>query len=153
MNPGLLLPVLMVLIAGGAVATQPAFNGQLAGLLGSPLRAALVNFLAGATVLFVLVGTLAWRAGLPGAGTLAKVPPHLWVAGGSLGAIFVATAAWAAPKLGAGIFFALLITAQLTVSLLLDHFGLLGLPVRPANLVRMLGVVLLIAGAVLLVKG
>lgn len=153
MNPSLLLPILLVVLAGGAVATQPAFNSQLAAWLGSPLRAALVNFLAGASVLCVLVGALAWRAGLPTADTISRVPVHLWVAGGTLGALFVSTAAWATPRIGAGAFFALVIAAQLMVSLFLDHFGLIGLEVRPANAVRLGGALLLAVGAVMVVRG
>jgi transporter family-2 protein len=64
MNLSQLFPILMVTLAGGAVATQPAFNSQLAALLGSPLRAALVSFTAGATVLFAIVGALVIRTGL-----------------------------------------------------------------------------------------
>ena len=87
MQPSILFPILMVIVAGAAVATQPAFNSQLAALLQSPFRAALVSFTAGATVLAALVSVLVVRNGLPSAETIAKVPPHLWVAGGALGAL------------------------------------------------------------------
>jgi len=153
MNPSLLIPLAMVAVAGAAVAMQPAFNGQLAALLGSPLRASLVNFSAGALVMLGLTGALALRAGLPTAEQVARVPGHLWLVGGSLGALFVTTAAWAVPKIGVGAFFATLIAAQLVAALLLDHFGLIGLDQRPANLVRIAGVALLVAGAVLVVRG
>ncbi|GGE49676.1 hypothetical protein GCM10011367_25690 [Marinicauda pacifica] len=153
MNLSQLFPILMVTLAGGAVATQPAFNSQLAALLGSPLRAALVSFTAGATVLFAIVGALVIRTGLPSAETVSRVPPHLWIAGGVLGALFVSTAAWATPKIGAGAFFATLIAAQLTLSLVLDHYGLLGLEVRPANWIRIAGVALLFAGGLMVVRG
>ncbi|MFW6413149.1 MAG: DMT family transporter [Oceanicaulis sp.] len=153
MNPSLLLPFAATVIAGAAVSLQPAFNGQLASHLGSPLRAALVSFTAGGLVLLAIVGTLTLRTGLPSAERIASTPLHLFVIGGTLGALFVTTAAWATPKIGAGAFFATLIAAQLIVSLILDHFGLIGLEARPANLVRVAGVALLIAGAWLVVKG
>lgn len=153
MNASLAFPILMVVVAGAAVATQPAFNAQLAALLDSPFRAALVNFTAGALVMLSAVAVLAFRNGLPARETLASVPPHLWIAGGALGALFVTTAVWATPKIGAGAFFSTLIAAQLAAALLMDHFGLIGLDVRPANLVRVGGVVLLVAGAILVVRG
>ena len=153
MNWSLALPFIATVIAGAAVSLQPAFNGQLADHLGSPFRAALVSFSAGVLTLSVVVGVLTVRAGLPSWDKVAATPLHLWVAGGMLGALFVSTAAWATPKIGAGAFFAVLIAAQLTVSLILDHFGLLGLETRPANLVRVGGVILLIAGAVMVVRG
>lgn len=153
MNPSILLPVLATAIAGAAVSLQPVFNGQLAAHLGSPLRAALVNFSAGALTLLVVSVPLALRAGLPGAERLAAVPLHLWIAGGMLGAAFVTTAAWATPKIGTGAFFATLVAAQLALSLVLDHFGVLGLETRPATGERIVGVSLLILGAWMVVKG
>ncbi len=152
MNASLLLPILMTVAAGAAVAMQPAFNGQLAAMLGSPIRAALASFTAGATILFLLVLALVPRDGLPDARTLAQVPLHLWVTGGALGSVLVTTSAWAAPKIGTGIFFAILVAAQLLAALLLDHFGLLGIPERPINPARALGAVLLVVGAVLVVR-
>ncbi|WP_421718201.1 DMT family transporter [Algiphilus sp.] len=150
--PSLWLPIALIALAGAAVAAQPAFNGQLAAHLGSPLRAALVNFLAGASVLGVLVLVLLPRHGLPDARNLAQVPTHLWLVGGSLGALFVATAAWAAPKVGAAAFFATLVAAQLIAALVMDHFGLLGMEERPATMVRVLGAALLVLGALLVVR-
>lgn len=153
MNFSLIFPLLMVVIAGAAVATQPAFNGQLAALLHSPFRAALVNFTAGALVMVSVVTVFSLRNGLPSREQVMSVPPHLWIAGGALGALFVTTAAWATPKIGAGAFFSTLIAAQLIAALVMDHFGLIGLDVRPANLVRIAGVILLITGAVMVVRG
>ncbi|MGY6663004.1 MAG: DMT family transporter [Glycocaulis sp.] len=153
MNASLVLPVIMVVIAGAAVATQPAFNAQLAALLYSPLRAALVNFTAGALILLSLVLVFALRNGLPARETMVSVPPYLWIAGGALGALFVTTSAWATPKIGVGAFFSVLIAAQLIAALVMDHFGLLGLDVRPANLMRIGGVLLLMAGAIMVVRG
>lgn len=153
MNASPFFPIVMVVIAGAAVATQPAFNAQLAALLHSPLRAALVNFTAGALILLSLVTVVALRNGLPGRDAGASVPPYLWIAGGALGALFVTTSAWVTPKIGVGAFFSVLIAAQLIAALVMDHFGLIGLDVRPANLVRVGGVALLVVGAIMVVRG
>lgn len=153
MNPSILFPIAMIAFAGAAVALQPAFNSQLAGHLGSPLRAALVNFTAGASVMLAVTASLALRTGLPSAEQLAKVPPHLWIAGGALGALFVSTATWAAPKVGVGAFFAVLIAAQLIAAMVMDHFGVLGLETRPITFMKLAGAALLFAGAMLMVRG
>ena len=154
MNPSVILPVAMVVVAGAAVASQPAFNGQLAGLLGSPFRAALVNFVAGTVVLLAIVTAITIRDGsLPSCETVARVPKHLWVVGGALGALFVTTAAWATPKIGAGAFFATLIAAQLVAAMLLDHFGLLGLQAKAISWARVGGALMLVVGATLVVRG
>lgn len=153
MNLGLIAPFALTIFAGVIVVAQPALNAQLAGHLGSPLRAALVNFTAGGMIMLVFVTVHAMRAGLPSVQTMAKVPPHLWIAGGALGAVFVTSAIWVTPKLGVGVYFATLIAAQLIAAMLLDHFGVLGLEQRPATLMRIAGAALLIAGAVLMARG
>ncbi|CAN0094974.1 unnamed protein product, partial [Chrysoparadoxa australica] len=97
MNWSLLIPLFMALLAGALSSMQPAFNGQLSSLLGSPLRAALVNFSAGALILLSVVTVFTMRQGVPSVEKLGTVPIHLWVVGGTLGAIFVSTATWATP--------------------------------------------------------
>lgn len=153
MNLSLALPFIATVIAGAAVSLQPAFNGQLADHLGSPFRAALVNFAAGAATLSIVVAILTLRAGAPAWEKVSATPVHLWVAGGMLGALFVSTAAWATPKIGAGAFFATLIAAQLAAALVIDHFGLVGLEAKPATLMRAGGVLLLVLGAWMVVRG
>jgi len=153
MNFTIALPFIATVIAGAAVSLQPAFNGQLADHLGSPLRAALVSFSAGVLTLLVVVGALTAREGLPSAERVTSTPLHLWIVGGMLGALFVTTAAWATPKIGAGAFFATLIASQLAAALIIDHLGLIGLDARPATLIRIAGVALLVIGAWMVVKG
>ena len=60
--------------------------------------------------------------------------------------IHVARAACAAT------YFALIICGQLCASMVLDQFGLLGYPLQPISLLRFVGVVLLIVGAVLVIR-
>ena len=74
---------------------------------------------------------------------------------GSLFAIppLVATSAWTAPRIGVGAFFATLIAAQLIAAIALDHFGMIGMEVRPATLMRVAGAGFLVLGALLVVRG
>ncbi len=69
-----------------------------------------------------------------------------WVyIGGLLGVVYVVAVIFLAPKLGGLLTFALAIAGQLLAALLLDHLGWL-YPQRPINLLRLLGVVLLVGG-------
>jgi transporter family-2 protein len=70
-----------------------------------------------------------------------------WI-GGPLGALIVLSGAVLTPKLGAGAFITLVVGGQLLCSVLLDHFALMGLPEVRITWGRLLGVVLVIAGAV-----
>jgi transporter family-2 protein len=46
--------------------------------------------------------------------------------------------------------FALLVTGQMAAAMVMDHYGLLGLPVHHVNAQRILGVLLLLAGVTLI---
>ena len=56
------------------------------------------------------------------------------------------------PRLGAATALALIIIGQLTVGLVVDHFGLFEAAVHPLNAWRMLGVALLLAGGFLVMR-
>lgn len=152
MSLNAIAPFVLTVVAGAMVAAQPAFNGQLSGHLGSPIRAALVSFTAGALIMLATVSVVAYRAGWPSFERITNTPPHLFVIGGALGACFVTTAAWAAPKIGTGSFFALLFAAQLIAAMAIDHFGLFGIEERSVTLMRLLGAGFLTLGAWLVVN-
>jgi transporter family-2 protein len=53
------------------------------------------------------------------------------------------------PRLGVATTITLMVAGQLLLSILLDHFGVLGIPRQPLNLGRMAGVALVVAGVVM----
>ena len=63
MNPALLLPILLVLIAGGLVALQAPTNVMLAKAGGSPVLAALISFSVGTVALLVVLGVVLVQRG------------------------------------------------------------------------------------------
>lgn len=145
MNPGLLLPVLLVLLAGGMIALQAPTNVMLARAGGSPVLAALISFAVGTAGLFV-----AWlvSGNRPGMAPFAALPWYAWI-GGFYGAIYVAVAAFAAPRLGLASLITIGIAGQIAMALWLDHVGAMGLPKEPINMGRVLGALLVVAGVVL----
>jgi transporter family-2 protein len=54
------------------------------------------------------------------------------------------------PRLGAAMVIALIVAGQMLGSLAFDHFGLLGVPVHPANVPRLMGAALLVGGVILI---
>jgi transporter family-2 protein len=127
------------------MSVQAPTNGILARAGGSPITAALISFAVGTAVLAVV-----WVASgnRPGAGAFAKLPPYAWF-GGLYGAFFVAVAAFAAPRIGLASLITIGIAGQLITSVVLDHFGLLGLPRSPAGLIKLAGVALVLGGVVM----
>jgi len=145
MNPAVLLPMLMVLFAGGMIALQAPTNAMLAKAGGSPVLAALISFAVGTIALFC-----AWLASgnRPGTAAFGGLPAYAWV-GGLYGAIYVAVAAYAAPRIGLAALITIGIAGQIAMALVLDHVGALGLTREPINAGRVLGALLVVAGVVL----
>jgi len=58
--------------------------------------------------------------------------------------------AFVLPKIGAGAVIALMVFGQGAAALVIDHFGLLGIPREPITLPRIAGFALIIVGVALL---
>lgn len=141
------LLALLAVAVGMVLPAQAGINAELRRHLGQPLLAAVVNFSVGLVLLVLVVAAM--RLPLPSAAELREAPVWAWL-GGFCGAALVLTSLIAAPRLGAVLLVGCLLAGQLSASVLLDHFGWLGYPVRPANLGRIAGVLLLVAGVVLI---
>ena len=140
--------ILLALLAGFVIPTQAGINAQLSLWTRSPVLASTISFAVGTVVLVVY--SLIARIPLPPLATAGVQPWWVWI-GGALGAYFVAATIFIAPKLGATTMVALLLAGQMVASLTLDHFGILGYPVHPASIGRIIGIVM-IAGGVILVR-
>src|SRR5690606_2177293 len=115
--------------------------------IGGALNATLLSFIIGTSALAIILAVM--RPALPTLAGFSSVP--VWAyAGGLMGLIYVASATFLAPKLGAATLLALVIAGQMIASLVIDQYGLVGFPENPITLLRVLGVVLLVAGVVLI---
>lgn len=141
--------LLMALTAGLLIPVQAGINALLGRMAGGAEAAAFISFLVGTLALAVYL--LILRIPLPLTQTAATAPWWYWT-GGLLGAFFVTASVLLVPRLGAGVMISVIIAGQIAASLLLDHFGMLGYPVRPLDLQRIVGAGLLAAG-VFLIKG
>lgn len=149
MNPSAALAILAVILAGGATALQAPTNARLMTAVGSPINAAFVSFAVGTAVLGMLALMFQTRPDMAAARGL---PWYAWI-GGVYGVIFVIAATWAVPRMGVATTITLMVAGQLMVSLLLDHFGALGVPRQPISWGRVGGVALVIAGVLLARRG
>jgi transporter family-2 protein len=138
---------LLALFAGICIPTQAGINSQLSVWTRSPAIAATISFAVGTVVLMLYVILL--RLPLPEFATAAEQPWWIWT-GGALGAFFVATSIYLAPRLGATTMLAWFLAGQFSASLLLDHYGWLGFAQQPVTSARILGIVLVAAGALLI---
>jgi transporter family-2 protein len=134
--------------AGCLVGMQAPINSRLSKAVGN-FQAATFSFLLG-TVVLVLV-TAFVSGGLGRLGHLGRAPWWALV-GGLLGAVYVTVALVAVRTLGASGLTAVVITGQLLISVVIDRFGLLGIARQHVGATRILGLVLLVAGVVLVVR-
>jgi bacterial/archaeal transporter family-2 protein len=138
---------LLAVLAGSMLPLQAAINGQLRLKLDSPWYATLVSVLV-STIAMSLFCLLV-RAPLPAIAQLSQTKWWMW-SGGLIGVIFVCAALSLTRILGATTLIASVIAGQLICSLVLDQFGLVGLPQHPITLGRAFGLILLVAGVVLI---
>lgn len=129
--------------------TQAAVNSKLAESVNSPVLAALISFAVGTMALFAYV--LLTGIPLRDLASSTNAPLIAWI-GGFLGAFFVTVMAMIVPRLGVALSFSLAIAGQMIVTLVIDHFGWLGVPEKPISLPRVLGAALITVGVILIRK-
>jgi len=142
------LAVLVGVTAGCLVGMQAPINSRLGKSVGS-VQAATFSFLVGTLLLLAIAAFV--HGGLANLGRLGRAPWWALV-GGLLGAIYVTVALIAVRTLGASGLTAVVIAGQLAISVAIDRFGLFGLAKQHIDASRILGLVLLVAGVVLVVR-
>jgi bacterial/archaeal transporter family-2 protein len=141
--------IILAVVAGIAMPAQASINSKLAESVNSPIVAAFISFAVGTIALFVYM----LLTGVP-VGNLAaarNASPVAWT-GGFLGAFFVAVMVTIVPRIGVALSFSLAIAGQMLAALVIDHFGLLGSPVKEINFMRVAGATLITIGVVLIRK-
>ena len=138
--------LIVALAAGVALATQSAINTQLAkAMSGEAVIATFISFAVGTIILFFIawVKTNLW-------GNLSAIPSQPWwkLIGGVLGAIVVFTTVLLAPKLGITAMLFFIIIGQLITATTIDHFGLIGMPIREVNITKFIGLIIVGFGLV-----
>mgnify|MGYP003579726606 CR=1 FL=1 len=139
--------LLLAVAAGAMMPTQAATNNKMAMVVDSPVLSAFISFAVGTVALLVYL----LMTGVPlGNLSAAKDAPAIAWVGGLLGAFFVAAAVTLVPRLGVAMTFSLIIAGQMIVTLIIDHFGLLGVPEKAVSIPRVAGILLITAGVVLI---
>ena len=137
----------LIIVAGALQAWGPPMNGALRGALENPWLASVVSFLP--VLAFLVVVFFCLPNPIPTAQGIAGMP---WWAplGGLVGAFAVVTGLLFVNKIGAGPFAGLTITANILMSLAVDHFGLFGIEQHSLNMGRIVGGILMSGGIVLI---
>lgn len=141
-------PHLVAALVGAGLTVQVGMNAAVRVAIGSPVLAAIVNFLVGLGAL-LLVAVASGARWAPG--STAAIPAWAWF-GGLLGATYVGANIVLGPRLGAVTLMALTIAGQMLAALAVDHYGIVGFPQSPVTPSRLLGAALLVAGVLLIMR-
>ena len=135
----------LVALSGAGLAVQAAMNGRLRVASGSPVLAAVISFAVGLTVLCLVLQVSSFGQI---AAQFAQVLGAPWWAfvGGMVGCVFVMLAAIGVGRIGPAATLTAAITGQIVGSLVIEHFGWLGVERHPVGPLRLLGVLLLLSG-------
>src|SRR5258708_15086866 len=134
--------------AGALITMQSVLNAALGKRTGS-LGSVLLLTLVGIALLIPLVLLI------PGTADLRQLPgPSQWYlyAGGLLGIAILATPIVLVPRIGATATLTALVAGQLTLAVVVDHFGVLGVPRVEITATKVLGLALLVGGALLVTR-
>lgn len=138
--------------AGGMlVAAQGPIYARLAAELNRDyLLAVFLAFATAATV----TGTVAFFAGSfrnVAVGALVQLPIWVWL-GGFFGAAHVVISMQSIPVLGVTLFLVIVVAGNLIGAAIYDHVGALGLETRPFSPSKGLGLILVVAGVVIVAR-
>ena len=135
-------------VAGLGGAVQVAAQGRLGDRIGA-LEALACALVVGAAVSLVVL--LVARRSLGGLGA-GFAGPKWMLLGGIMSAVIVLSITVAGPRIGIVATTALLIVGQFTLGTAIDRFGWFGVEQVPVSTARVIGLVLLAAGAALTLK-
>ena len=141
-----MLYIALVVFAGCVVALQPPINAALSRTVGL-LESGLISFAVGTVCLAGMVLLL----GRGNVIRVVEVPTWQW-AGGVLGAFMVVSTTLAAPRIGVLTTLVAMIFGNLVMAAVIDHNGWFGLNAISFDWRRMIGLVLVLAGIILVVR-
>lgn len=143
------LAVVLTAVVGGMVALQGPINSGLGKAIGTA-QAAFFSFLTGTIALAVIAGLA--RGGFGQIAEVRTLAPQ-YLIGGILGVCYVTSVLVTVRTLGAGGIVGASVAGQLTMSVVIDHFGWLGVDKDPLSAMKLGGVLLLAAGTLLVIRG
>jgi transporter family-2 protein len=138
--------LIVAFVVGALLPIQAALNSKMGKAINNSILAAFISFAVGTIALCIYL--LITKQSFQFVTAYKQAPWYAWL-GGLLGTLYVAASIMVLPRLGVALTFSVVIVGQLIISMFMDHFGLLGVEVKPINLYRILGVVFLITGVIL----
>jgi transporter family-2 protein len=139
--------IILIGLAGGvAVGLQTPLASLLSQRIGT-MESVFILHLGGG----LLAGLFLLAAGGGNLGAWRSVPWYM-LGAGVFGVVVISAISYTIPRIGVATTVTLVVMAQLVISALLDHFGLLGVDVRVLDFQRLAGLAALMLGTWLMVR-
>lgn len=140
-------------LTGTIFTVQSAVNGRLRTVTANPIFASLASFSTGVLTLLILIPLfhLFGIYEIPAFERILQIEPWMLM-GGIIGTVLVVGSILIPKRIGFASYFSMLVTGQLVGSVICDAIGLFGAEVHMPGPARILGVILLLAGALLVQK-
>ncbi len=141
-----IIQLLVSIIGGFAAGLQASFTGLMGQRVGE-LGSVAITYCGGALVIAVITilsgggGLSAWRT----------IPWYAYLAG-PLGLVIIGSLSYRVPRLGATAATTLFVVSWLFISVLIDQFGWLGVPVKTIEFGRIIGIIALLGGTFLVIR-
>ena len=147
MQTNSLFLILAAIVTGAVVPFQAGSNAVLGRTLGHPLWATVVSLCVSFACILPVMALAKVEA--PTLSAVAHAPRWIWI-GGIVGVVYITGALLLAPKLGAAGFITAAIAGQMLASIVIDQWGLVGLPQKPVSLSRLAGLGLILLGLIVM---
>ena len=135
--------LIWALLAGAFIPLIGILNGRVGRALGEPFYASVMLF--GVAIILAFVVSVIFGKAAPSVQNLQTLRLMDYTAG-FIVAFYVISATALAGKIGVANFIVMAVSGQIMFSLMIDHFGLFGAPVKPINMTQLVGAVLLLIG-------
>lgn len=130
---------------GTLTSIQTAVNSRLGFIIDSPVKAAIISFIVGVSLLIMIC--VASRVSEPSVERSSDAVNAWWMwLGGLIGAAFVLTNVYLGRMIGTGLTIIVLLTGSMLGGLIVDRFGLLGAERREITRRSIFGIVVILSG-------
>ena len=146
MNHSLL--IFLSFAVGVLVVIQGSMNARLGVLLSNPLLATAVALSMGAALTLAAVAITVKH--YPTLQQVDDVPFYYWFVGGALSVFGITLFYYVIPRIGISTTVTFGLTGQLLFAAIAGHYGWFGMPAEPISINKAIGMVTVLAGAILI---
>lgn len=139
----------LALITGALIPVQASTNAAFSKSTGSPVITGLMIFVTGLITMITFIFVRGIH--LPSQQQLTSAPVYAYL-GGIIVAVYVVIVTILVPRLGVATAIAFIVTGQILCAITIDHFGFFNVHIRSADISRLTGILLMVAGISLVMR-